>query len=118
MTAPPLLDRPPLGLDDPLDEDLLGSFGGFPESLFMISLGDGKYAANNATLQDGTVLDGLAVFPTDQDAELYTLNKNGLNGEIVQKSFTDAREIAISKPKINSLLLFQNNRIVEYHWVR
>ena len=119
-----MLDRPPLGLDapfgldSPLDEDLLGSFGGFPESLYMISMGDGKYAANNATLSDGTVLDGLAVFPNVPDAELYTLSRNGLQGEIVQKSFADAREIAIGKPKINSLLLFQNNRIVEYHFVR
>lgn len=116
--GPNILDRPPLGLEIPIEEDLLGSFGGFPDSLFMISAGEGKYAANNASLPDGSAINGLAVFPTPQDAELYTMNPKGLAGEIIQKSFADAREIAISKPNIDGLLLFVNNRIVEYHYVR
>lgn len=120
MAGPPVLDRPPLGLNIPIEQEELGSFGGFPDSFLMIAMGEGKYAANNASTPppDPITLDGLACFPAVPDAELYTLSLKGLQGEIVQKSFAEAREIALSKPKINSLLLFVNNRIVEYTFVR
>lgn len=99
-------------------EEELGGFGGFPDKLYLISVGDGKYAANNATAPDGTVLDGLACFPSPDDATTYMSLLAGLNGDIVSKTFEEAREIAQSKPKLNCLLLFVGGHIVEIHFVR
>jgi hypothetical protein len=109
-------------LDSPggitLLEEELGGFGGFPDRLYLISVGEGKYAANNATLPDGDVLDGLACFPSPDDATTYMSLLAGLSGEIVSKSFEEAREIAQSKPRLNCLLLFVAGRIVEVHYVK
>ena len=101
-----------------LDEELLGGYGGFPDRLFLIQVAEGKFAANNATLSDGQVVDGLACFPTPDDAMVYTGLLGGLNGEVVGKSFEEARQIAISKPKLSCLLLFVNGSIVDIHHVR
>lgn len=101
-----------------LIEEELGGFGGFPDRLFLISVGGDKYAANNATAPDGTVLDGLACFPSPDDATTYMGLLAGLSGEIVGKTFEEAREIAKGKPKLNCLLLFLAGKIVEVHFVR
>jgi hypothetical protein len=101
-----------------LDESLLGGFGGFPDSLFLIQVAPEKYAANNATLADGQSVNGLACFPSPDDATTYMGLLAGLSGEIVQKSFEEAREIAIGKPVLAALFLFVDGRIVEVHWVR
>lgn len=109
-------------LDDPgimiLDESLLGGFGGFPDHLFLIAVGGGRYAANNATLQDGQVINGLACFPSPDDATTYMGLLSGLSGEIEGKSFEEAREIAISKPVLHALFLFVDGKIAEVHWIR
>ncbi|MFI5384933.1 MAG: hypothetical protein ACHQ50_02325 [Fimbriimonadales bacterium] len=101
-----------------LIEEELGGFGGFPDKLFLISVGDDLYAANNATAPDRTILDGLACFPSPDDATTYMGLLAGLSGEIVAKSFEEAREIAKGKPKLNCLLLFLAGHIVEIHFVR
>lgn len=101
-----------------LIEEELGGFGGFPDRLHLISMGDGKYAANNATAPDGSTLDGLACFPSPDDATTYMGLLAGLSGEIVSKSFEEAREIAKGKPRLNCLLLFAGGHIVEIHYVR
>jgi hypothetical protein len=101
-----------------LIEEELGGFGGFPDKVYLISVGGGKYAANNATAPDGTVLDGLACFPSPDDATTYMGLLAGLSGEIVSKTFEEAREIAKGKPKLNCLLLFLGGHIVEIHYVR
>ena len=101
-----------------LIEEELGGFGGFPDKLFLISVGGDKYAANNATAPDGTALDGLACFPSPDDATTYMGLLAGLSGDIVGKTFEEAREIAKGKPKLNSLLLFVAGHIVEIHFVR
>lgn len=101
-----------------LIEEELGGFGGFPDQLYLISMGDGKFAANNATAPDGTTLDGLACFPSPDDATTYMGLLAGLSGEIVRKSFEEAREIAKGKPKLNCLLLFVAGHIVEIHFVK
>jgi hypothetical protein len=41
-----------------------------------------------------------------------------LSGDIVGKTFEEAREIAKGKPKLNCLLLFVAGHIVEIHFVR
>lgn len=101
-----------------LIEEELGGFGGFPDRLFLISMGEGRFAANNATAPDGTALDGLACFPSPDDATTYMGLLAGLSGEIVGKSFEEAREIAKGKPKLNCLLLFVGGHIVEIFFVR
>jgi hypothetical protein len=109
-------------LDNPsgitLIEEELGGFGGFPDKLFLISVGGDKYAANNATGPDGSTLDGLACFPSPDDATTYMGLLAGLSGDIVGKTFEEAREIAKGKPKLNCLFLFVAGHIVEIHFVR
>lgn len=106
----------PLGIT--LDEEMLGGFGGFPDNLHLILVGDGKYAANNATLTDGQTINGLACFPSPDDATTYMGLLAGLSGEIVKKTFEEAREIAISKPVLHALFLFVGGAIREVHWIR
>lgn len=101
-----------------LDEAMLGGFGGFPDRLFLISVGENRYAANNVTLPDQQNVNGLACFPSADDATTYMGLLAGLSGEIVGKSFEEAREIAISKPVLSCMLLFDGGRIVDVHWVR
>lgn len=115
MAGPNILDRPTF---TPFEEIELGGYGSFPDKLFLISPAEGKYAANNVTLPDGQNVDGLACFPSPDDATTYMGLLAGLNGEIVSKSFEEAREIALSKPKLSCLLLFVDGRIVEVHYVR
>lgn len=110
-----LIDNP---LITSLEDDLMGSFGSFPEEIYLISVGEGKYACNNATTPDGMQVNGLACFPSPDDATSYMTDANGMSGDIKKSSFNDAREIAKSKPVLDSLLLFAGTRIVEIHFIR
>ena len=101
-----------------LDEADLGGYGGFGDRVFLITVGDNKYAANNATLPDGQNLNGLACFPNADDATTYMGLLAGLNGDIVGKTFEEAREIAKSKPALSCLFLFVGGKIVDVHYVR
>jgi len=101
-----------------LIEEELGGFGGFPDRVYLVSVGGDRYACNNATAPDGTPLDGLACFPSPDDATTYMGLLAGLSGQIVSKTFEEAREIAKSKPRLNCLLLFLGGHIVEIHFVR
>jgi hypothetical protein len=101
-----------------LEEIELGGYGAFPDRLFLINVGGDKYACNNATLPDGQVVDGLATFPNADEATTYMGLLAGLGGEIVSKSFEQAREIAKSKPRLACMFLFVGGRIVEVHYVR
>ncbi len=112
---PDLIDNP---IINQLDESMLQGFGGFPNKLFLISAGEDKYAANNATLPDGQNIDGLATFPDADEATTYMSLLAGLGGEIVSKTFEEAREIAVSKPRLMCLFLFVAGRIADVHWVR
>lgn len=115
VLKPGILDQP-TGIT--LLEEQLGGFGGFPDRLYVIACGDGKYAANHATLEDGSTLDGLATFPTPDDATVYMGMLAGLSGDLEAKSFEEAREIAKSKPRLSCLFLFVDGHIVEIHYVR
>ncbi|HVL39399.1 MAG TPA: hypothetical protein VM328_08435 [Fimbriimonadaceae bacterium] len=99
-------------------EEELGGYGGFPDRLYVIGVGADRYAANNATLPDGQNVNGLATFPTPDDATTYMGMLAGLGGEIMAKSFEEAREIAKSKPVLSCLFLFVGGKIVEVHYVR
>ncbi len=110
-----VLDNP---LDLTLDEAMLGGFGGFPDRVFLICVGGDKYACNNATLADGQKINGLACFPSPDDATTYMGLLAGLAGEIQGKAFEEAREIAVGKPVLSALFLFVDGKIVEVHFVR
>lgn len=110
-----LIDNP---LITSLEEDLMGSFGSFPEEIYLISVGDNLYACNNATTPDGMQVNGLACFPSPDDATTYMASENGLHGNIKKSSFNDAREIAKGKPVLDCLLLFAGIQIVEIHFIR
>lgn len=101
-----------------LSEELLGGYGGFPDQLYLISVGDNKFAANNITLPDEGKANGLATFPSPDDATSYMGMLAGLSGEIVSRSFEEARQIAISKPVLDCVLLFHDNHIVDICYVR
>ncbi len=101
-----------------LEESMLGGFGGFPDKVYLIGVGGERYAANNATLPDGQTVDGLATFPDPDEATTYMGLLAGLNGEIVSKTFEEARNITISKPRLMCMFLFAGGRIVDVHWVR
>ncbi|MCC7435161.1 MAG: hypothetical protein IT363_10790 [Methanoregulaceae archaeon] len=100
-----------------LDESMLGSYGDFPNTLYLISVGDGKYAANNVTMAD-TTHNGLAAFPTLDDLTVYSNLLAGLDGDPVRKSFDEARQIAISKPVLDCVFLFIDGAIADVHFVR
>ncbi|MBN9500709.1 MAG: hypothetical protein BGO01_16380 [Armatimonadetes bacterium 55-13] len=112
---PDLLDNP---LGTTLEESMLGGFGGFPDRLYLIGVGGDKYAANNASLPDGQSIDGLATFPDPDEATTYMSLLAGLSGEVVSKTFEEAREITLSKPRLSCMFLFRDARIVDIHWVR
>ena len=112
---PNVLDKPTFF---ELDEGLMEGFGGFPGNVFLIQVGEGKFAANNATTPDGQNINGLACFPTEIAATLYQGMLSGLSGEIVTKTFEEARGIAVSKPILHCLMLFVDGKIVDIHWVR
>lgn len=106
----------PLGIT--LEESMLGGFGGFPDKVYLISVGEDKFAANNATLPDGQSVNGLACFPDPDEATTYMGLLAGLSGEIVSKTFEEAREIAVRKPILSCLFLFKAGAIADVHWVR
>jgi hypothetical protein len=110
-----LLDNP---LITSLEEDMMGSFGSFPDEIYLISVGGDKFACNNATTPDGMTVNGLACFLSPDDATTYMGVEKHLDGEIKKSSFNDARDIAKSKPKLDCLFLFHGVQIIEIHFVR
>jgi hypothetical protein len=101
------------------DDDILGGDDSFPSAVVMISLGGGKYAAVNTTTTgpDPMTVGLIAVFPSEEEAEFWG-ETFGLKGDLVTKSFEEAREIAVSKPTIHGLGLQYQARTVTIHWVR
>jgi hypothetical protein len=112
---PEIVDNP---LITQIEESMLEGFGGFPNVLYLINVRGDLYAANNATLPDGQTVDGLATFPDPDEATTYMGLLAGLSGEIVKKTFEEARQIAVAKPRISCLFLFVGGRIADLHWVR
>ncbi len=110
-----IIDRPG-GIN--LEEFLSESVGAFGDQLYLISMGGDKYAANNVNLQDGQNVNGLATFPSPDDATTYMGMLSGLSGDIVKKSFEEAREIAKSKPSLICMLFFVDGKIVDVHYVK
>ena len=111
-----ILDRPPLGIV--LDDELLEGYDSFPGRVYLIAVGEDKFACNNATLSDGQKINGLACFPSGDDATTYMGLLSGLSGNIVGKSFEEAREIALGKPLLSALFLFSGGHIVDVHYIR
>jgi hypothetical protein len=110
-----IIDNP---LITSLEQDLLGGFGSFPDEIYLIGVGENKYACNNATLPDGQNINGLACFASLDDATGYMGMLTGLSGDTKKFAFNEAREIAKSKPVLDAMFLFDGSRIVEVHFVK
>jgi hypothetical protein len=111
-----VLDRPGIITDETPDLDDLH---GFPESVCLIEVQPGKYAANNGTTPppDPMVIDGIACFHNEASANAYMKSEKGISGNVVPKTFQEAREIALSKaPKIKGLFLMVGDHIAAIHY--
>ena len=99
------------------DEGLPVQFHKFPKELILIFLGGSKYAANNGTTPEGVDVNGLATFMNSEEALIYQ-EKCGLTGDLVRKTFAEARDIALSKTNIQALFLMIGTSIADIHYVR
>ncbi|MHB8638103.1 MAG: hypothetical protein ACYC96_16725 [Fimbriimonadaceae bacterium] len=108
------------GLTVAVPGEVWGPYFHFPSSLHVIQVEGDKYAANRAILPDGSGIDGLACFPETEDATKYMAlpKPRGIVGEVIMKTFDEARQLAKARPKLNGLLLFVGGVIVDYHYVR
>lgn len=114
-----VLDRPGVVIGENPGE-ALGSDAGWPNSISMIYLGNAKYAAVNVgNVGDEQGIEGnfLACFESQQDVDALEA-KYHFGGEVVQKSFSEAREIAVSKPNIHGLSLQRDAMSAQLHWVK
>jgi len=104
---------------DTKDQELLAIQNNFPEDLILISLGNNRYAAVNSTTpgSDPMVANLIAVFANKEQAEIWEKIWN-LSGEHVDKKFSEAREIACSKPNIWGLGLQVNGQTHDIHWIK
>lgn len=95
-------------LEEPMD--VRDGISGLPDSLFVIDMGSGKFAAVNATVPDPVkplTCGFLAVFADEQDIETFKHQYLGLSyGKVVPKSLKEALDIAASKaPTLRGLAL-------------
>lgn len=109
MTA--IVDTP-----DVVTSSILEDSHGWPESLCVIEVSPGKYAANHADTKglepDPQKIDGLAVFETEASANDYMGALNGLSGTVVPKTFAECRQIVVDKnPKITAMFLMVGSSI-------
>lgn len=114
-----VLDRPGIVIEENPGETL-GSDIGWPSSISMIYLGNSKYAAVNVGhVGDEQGIEGnfLACFESQDDVDAFE-RKYSFGGQVVQKTFSDAREIAVSKPNIHGLSLQRDAKSVDLHWVK
>lgn len=97
----------------------MGGDSNFPDAVIMITLGGGKFAAVNVTTAgpDPMTVGALVCFATEKEVDIWEA-KWKLTGTKINKSFQEAREIAISKPSIHGLALVENAETKHIHWVR
>ncbi len=109
----PVLDTPVL------DAEFEDNLTNFPSRLVLIDLGDGKYAANNAITPapDAMEVNGIACFINAEEAIIYQEDTK-IGGTLVRKSFSQARDIALSKINIQAIFLMQGTHVIEIHFVR
>ncbi len=103
------------------DKSLLGNDESFPDSVIMIHVQDGQYAAANLTTNppDPMTVNFLLCFATEEKAnEWKQAFFSGHNTENQTKEFQEARDIAVKKPNISGLLLWQSETEQRLHWVR
>ena len=95
-------------------------FQGFPGRFYVLAIPQDKYAALNATLPDLQVLDGIVCFPEPEDAVKFMElpSPKSIQGRITSMTFEEARQVALSRPRLNSLILHIQGRIADYHFVR
>ena len=105
-------------IEKPDTESSLKLDNSFPESVIMIHLGAGRYAAYHFTTQgsDPMEVDCLVCFKSSDQASFWEAAYG--KGEQVTKTFDEAREIDINKPKIHGLALIEDLKVFDIHFVR
>lgn len=104
------------------DAEFRGSFASFPETLFVIALGEGKYACNNVTTPapDPMTCQGLSCFISESAATDFLVNYKTANYEpkVEASTFDKARDMVIDKPVLDCLILWVGGVMAELHFVR
>ena len=120
-----IIDKPSVSvLENPTTEvqDLLRNMDGFPDSLILISLGNGKFAGIDATTPEtpgSTAMNVklIAVFATEDEVKKWE-NVWHLTGQNVTKTIDEACDIAISKEGVYGLGLQVDANTAQIRWVR
>jgi hypothetical protein len=103
---------------DVKDDGVLDNVFGWPQTLCVIEVMDGKYACNEGDTEGKGPdpmykLKGLAVFANTEGAELYMESPKGMKGTIVDKNFEECREIVVSKDVLNVMFLMHGDVILD-----
>jgi hypothetical protein len=113
---------------DPLQEllertDDFDVFDGydFPENLILINITGDTYACINTTpdpVNDPTFsVNAIVAFLDEEEANIYKA-KWKMSGKNVNKTFQEARKIAIAKETIQAIAVQRNGTTFQLHYVR
>lgn len=126
MSTTQVLDRPVEYLDEgaPIIDDTtdMDNPNGFPESLYLVDIGNGRYGALNISPHpiipgDEYKVGAIATFANQSEGRLYQ-EKYNQPGEIVNKPFKEVLEIAISKkPVISAIALQHEGRTILVQYI-
>jgi len=101
---------------DTLIEDLLGIDKGFPDSLFLLEVENGKYGAvGHIPKGYSKQFEFLATFENPEQVKLFS-SQYKLSGKEKQCSLEEALNIAKSKPRLSGIALQVDGSTVEVMW--
>lgn len=102
------------------DSDIFDGYE-FPENLILIRVGEDAYACINTTpdpIADATFnVNAIVAFLDEEEATIYKA-KWKMSGTNVNKTFQEARKIAISKETIQAIAVQRNGTTFQLHYVR
>jgi hypothetical protein len=102
------------------DFDILDDCG-FPEALILIRVAEDTYACINTSpdpVNDPTFsVNAIVAFLDEEEATIYKA-KWKMSGTNVNKTFQEARKIAIAKETIQAIAVQRNGTTFQLHYVR
>lgn len=104
-------------IDKPQIDDL--QIDGFADTLYVVSLGEGKYLAVNATTvgPDPMQFNALCVFEKPMDVAI-SLDVFNMKGEQQLKTLEECVEIVKSKDNLQGLALQELGKTKLVHWLK